>query len=245
MSKTQQKMSNTVNKNKLKDKVALVLGASGDVGSAVVDLLEVNGAIICRHGRSGDYGADVRDTKQIKKLIDNVISRFGKIDVVVNSLSAPVRIGSFENKNWNDFLEQLNVQLKATVEVGRLVIPYMKKNNWGRIINILTSYTIGLPPSSLSDYVTSKYAMLGLTKALARELGKYNITVNAVSPGFIRNKFTKNVPEKFSEILISQTPLGRLTTAEDVAKVVGFLCSDAADFITGENINLSGGQVMD
>jgi NAD(P)-dependent dehydrogenase (short-subunit alcohol dehydrogenase family) len=121
----------------------------------------------------------------------------------------------------------------------------MKQQKKGRIINILTSYTIGSPPSSLSDYVTSKYAVLGLTKSLARELGKYNITVNAVSPGFIKNKFTKNIPEKFSEILISQTPLGRLTTTADIAKIVLFLCSDEADFITGENINLSGGQVME
>ncbi len=234
-----------MNKNKLTNKVILVLGGTGSIGSVVADLLEVNGATVCRHGRSGDYGADVRNGDQIKKLVENIVSRFGRVDGIVNALSAPVKIGSFENKNWDDFMEQFNVQLKAAVEVSKLVIPHMKKQKNGRIINILTSYTLGLPPPSLSDYVTSKYALLGLTKSLARELGRYNITVNAVSPGFIKNRFTKNIPEKFAEILISQIPLGRLTTADDVAKVILFLCSDDADFITGENINLSGGQVME
>ena len=238
-------MSNVVDKNKLTNKVILVLGASGDMGSVVADLLEDNGATVCRHGRTGDYSADVRDGDQTKRLVDVIINRFGRIDVVVNTLSAPVKIGSLESKKWDDFLEQFNVQLKAVVEVTKLVVPHMKKQKKGRIINILTSYTIGSPPPSLSDYVASKYAVLGLTKALARELGKYNITINAVSPGFIKNRFTKNIPEKLAAILISQTPLGRLTTANDVAKVVRFLCSDEADFITGENINLSGGQVMD
>ena len=226
-------------------KVILVLGATGDIGSCIADLLEECGMVVCRHGRTGEYSADVKDENQTKKLVNQVINRFGKIDGVINVLSAPAKIGSFESKNWDDFLEQFNVQLKAAVAVTKLVVPYMKKQEKGRIINILTSYTIGLPPSGLSDYVTSKYAVLGLTKSLARELGKYNITVNAVSPGFIKNRFTKNVPEKLGELLISQTPLGRLTTADDVAKVVEFLCSDEADFITGENINLSGGQVMD
>lgn len=235
-----------MNKNKSENKIALVLGASGGVGSAVADLLEVNEITVCRHSRSdGDYKADVRDESQIKILMDNVISNFGRIDIIVNALSAPVKVNSFQHKNWDVFLEQINVQLKAAVETSRLAVPHMKKQGWGRIINILTSYTISLPPPSLSDYVTSKYAMLGLTKSLARELGKDNITVNAVSPGFIKNNFTRDIPEKFSEIIISQTPIGRLAIASDVAKVVGFLCSDAADFITGENINLSGGNVMD
>lgn len=234
-----------MSKNKLANKIILVLGGTGAVGSAVADLLAAGGATVCRHGRAGNYRADVRDGDQTKKLVDKIINRLGRIDAVVNALSAPVKIGSFESKKWEDFLEQFDVQLKAAVETTKLVVPHMKKQKKGRIINILTSYTIGSPPSSLSDYVTSKYALLGLTKVLARELGRYNITVNAVSPGFVKNRFTKNVPEKFSEILISQTPLGRLATAGDIAEVVFFLCSDEADFITGENINLSGGQVMD
>jgi len=99
----------------------------------------------------------------------------------------------------------------------------------------------GKIPGGLSDYVTAKYAMLGLTKSLAKELGKYNITVNAVSPGFIENNFTKMVPEKAKEIIIRETPVGRLAKEQDVVEAVLFLASEKSPFISGVNIQVAGG----
>lgn len=229
---------------RFKNKIVLILGGTGHIGSAVALAFEKEGAKVCRHGHSGKYAADLMNDGDINALVDKVLVDYKRVDIMVNAASHPVKINSFDKKTWPDFEDHFQVQLKGGFGVIQKLLPGMKANKSGRIINILTSYTIGQPPSGLSDYITAKYALLGLTKSLAKELGKYNITVNAVSPGFIKNKFTKNVPEKFAEILISQTPLGRLTTAADVARVVGFLCSDDADFITGENINLSGGQVM-
>ena len=225
--------------------MVLVLGGTGGIGSTIAALLSDRDARVCKHGRTGEYTGDIGDIEQMRVVVNRIINKFGRIDAVVNSLSAPAKAGPAEKKLWPDFIDQLRVQFKAAVDLSDLVLPVMKRQRKGRIINILTSYVVGHPPSGLADYVSAKYALLGLTKALAKEWGKYGITVNAVSPSFIKNSFTRDVPEKFSELLVVQTPLGRLATSSDVAKVVAFLISDEADYITGENIVVAGGSSMD
>lgn len=229
----------------LKNKNVLILGGTGSIGSTIATLLEESGATVFRHGRSGEYSADLSDVKQIHGLINKILAKGVGIDILINSISSPAVIKSFEKKDWNDFLNHINVQLKSCIETTKLVLPHMKENKYGRIINILSTSTIGEPPASLSDYVTAKYAMLGLTKALAREFGKYNITVNAVSPSFIKNSFTNSIPDKLTEIMISQTPLNRLAVPQDVANVVLFLASELSGYMTGENLIVSGGSIMD
>ena len=228
-----------------KNKNILILGGTGSIGSAIASAFENSGANVYRHGRSGEYSADLSDSRQTHALMEKVFSRSGGIDVLVNSVSSPAVVQGFEKKNWDDFLKHINVQLKACVETARLVLPYMKQKRRGRIINILSTYVVGKPPASLSDYVVAKYALFGLTKALACELGKYNITVNAVSPSFVKNDFTSSIPDKLTEIIIGQTPLNRLVIPEDIASAVLFLASDSSGYITGENLVVSGGNVMD
>jgi len=225
-------------------KVILILGGTGSIGSSIADLLEKNGDTVIRHGMHGSYGFDIQKEKNAGEFVERIMKEFGRVDGMVNSLSAKIAIGNFEKKTWQNFTDHFDVQLKAAVEVEGRIIPHMKKTGKGKIVHILTSYVIGTPPSSISEYITAKYAMLGLTKAMAKELGRHHITVNAVSPGFIKNEFSSIVPEKLSEIIVAQTPLGSLTTEQDVASSVSFLLSDDADHITGENINLSGGHVM-
>lgn len=227
----------------VKDKVILILGGTGGIGSAIADLLEKEEARVCRHGISGEYAADVRDTEQTERMLKKVLEKFGRIDVVINSISVPASHGGIEKKNWIDFKNHFDVQLKAAVETSHFLVPFMKKQGGGNIVNILTSYVVGVPPSGLSDYVTAKYAMLGLTKALARELARYHISVSAVSPSIIKNNFTANVPEKLLEIEAQQSPTGRLTRAEDVAKAVLSLMTDADSSVNGQNIIISGGQI--
>lgn len=231
--------------NRFDKKVILILGGTGEIGSSIADHLEQRGAIAIRHGKSGSYAWDIEKEKEAGVFVEKIIKDFGTIDGVVNSLSCPIQIGNFEKKTWRDFLGHLNVQLKAAVEIEGSVITYMKKQRKGKIVHVITSYAIAVPPPGISEYITAKYAMWGLTKALARELGRYHITVNAVSPGFIKNKFSSVAPEKLIDIITAETPLGRLTTEKDVAQAVLFLLSDDADHITGENINLSGGHVME
>lgn len=230
----------------LTNKIILILGGSGHIGSAVVGAAEKEGAVVCGHSREkGEWQADLSDREQTEKLVEKVIAKHGRIDVLVNAVSAPLKIESFEKKKWGDFLSQFDVQLKSILEVSQMAAPYMKKQGKGKIINIASAVVFDQPPFGLSDYNAAKHAVLGLTKSLAKELGRSNITVNAVSPGFLNNSFTAVFPEKMAEIVASQTPLGRLTTEEDVANAVLFLASDKADFITGENIVVSGGNVME
>ena len=230
---------------KTENKIVLVLGGIGDIGSAISARLEEKGYTVCRHDKDmGEYAGDVTDSKQTKNIIDKIIKKYGRIDAVVNCLSAPVKVLGIEKKNWKDFAGQLEVQLKSVVDTSVLVIPIMKSQGGGRIVNILTSYVVSHVPAGLSDYVTAKYAVLGLTKSMAVELGKYNITVNAVSPSFLRGKFNKDIPEKLDEFIIANTPLKRLVEPKDIANVVAFLISDEAGYITGENISVSGGSAI-
>ena len=223
----------------------MVLGGTGGIGSSIADAFEGEGAAVCRHSFDvGEYKADLRDTTQTKKLIEKVLQNFQTIDVVVNCVSSPLRPASFERKTWDDFLMHILVQLKSVVETTHLVLDAMKRQKRGRIINIITSAVKGVAPSHMSDYVTAKYAVWGITKALAKELARYSITVNAVSPGFIESDFTKDMPPKTAELALSQTPSGRLTVPQDIAGVVLFLASDEAGHVTGENIVVAGGSTL-
>ncbi len=229
--------------NSIKNKTILVLGGVGSIGSTISDLLEKEGARVFRHDLVGEYAADVRDETQLKSLIENIIKRSGPIYGLVNSVSAPIKIGGFEKKKWSDFSEQLGVQLKAAVVSAEVLIPRMKENGGGAIVNILSSYVMDQPPASLTDYVTAKYAMLGFSKSLAKDLEKYKITVNAVSPSLIKNNFSAGVPEKLLEIMAAQSPTGRLTNPEDVARAVLELIADTG--ITGKNIQIVGGKILE
>lgn len=222
----------------------LILGGTGGIGSCIANMLEHDGLRVIRHGTSGPYAFDVTLNAGADIFVEKLIKEFGVIYGIVNALSAPIQIESIDKKLWHNFSSHLNVQLKAAVEIEGKIIPLMKKHKKGKIIHILTAYVFGALASGVGDYITAKYAMFGFTKALARELGRFHITVNAISPGFIQNTFSSIMPEKLAEIIAAETPLGVLTREEDVAHAVRFFLSDSADHITGENLNLSGGHVM-
>lgn len=224
-----------------KDKIVFIVGGTGSIGGIIGDAFTVRGAIVYRHGLHGEYKADVRKGKAINRVIAGVLREHGRVDILINSVSAPVSIASFERKHWGDFLGHLEIQLKSAVETAGLIIPSMKKEKYGRIIHILTTSIGGKTPSNMSDYITAKYALLGFTKALAKDVGKYNITVNALSPSFIGSNLTSHFPDKLKDFIIFDTPISRLVKPNEIAQSVLFLASDDASYITGENIQVSGG----
>lgn len=229
---------------RFKDKIILILGGTGHIGSAISSAFEKEGAKVCRHGRLGKYKADLKNEKDIDMLVAKVLASHKRMDIIVNAASHFAETNSIDKKTWADFNNHLQVQLKGGFRVIQKLLPGMKERKTGRIVNILTSYVVGQPPAGLADYIVAKYAVWGLTKVLAKELGKYNITVNAVSPSLIKNDFSGNVPEKFFDLTTAQTPLGRLATAKDVAGAVLFLASEDAAYITGHNIVVTGGNSM-
>jgi 3-oxoacyl-[acyl-carrier protein] reductase len=121
----------------------------------------------------------------------------------------------------------------------------MKSQKFGKIISILTSYVVGKPPNGITDYVVGKYSLLGLTKCMAAELGSFGIRANSVSPSIVNTPLTDPLPNKLKEITKSQIPLeNRLAEPSEVAEVVLFLCGDGSNYITGENILVTGGYTM-
>lgn len=198
-------------------KVVLILGGTGGIGSAISDVLEKAGAEVCRHGMEGEFAADVREEKNTKALIEKIIEKFGRIDIIINSLTSPIKLARLEEKSWSDFLDQFNVQLKAMVDILKYAVPQMKKQGGGKFINIISSVVDGIPPKMYADYITSKYAMLGLSKCVAEELKRYNIETKWLSPGFVKTDLTKVFPEKIAEIIPVQT---KEEVAEEILKIV-------------------------
>lgn len=248
----------------LKDRVVLITGASKGIGAETARTLASQGAAIivnyCRDKKKADavvrdilkdsrarvfsFKADVSKKSEVKQMIKEVIRRFKKIDVLINNASAPLSYAPFEKCEWQDFQKQLDVNLQGAFNVIKEALPHMLNKKSGKIVNILSSVTIGVPPAKPIAYITGKYGLLGFSKALAVELGPSGITVNCISPGMTDTEMTKEIPAKLKEIVALQTPLKRIAKPSDIAKAVLFLCSNASDYMTGCNIPVCGGSTM-
>lgn len=245
----------------LKNKVAVVTGASNGIGREIARALAKEGAAVVINYRSSKekaealkeellslglqaetFQADVSSFSEAQSLIDFAVERFGALDILVNNAGITadnliLRMGE------DDFDRVVNVNLKGAWNCSKHAAKHMAKQRSGKIINI--SSVVGLVGNpGQSNYAAAKAGIIGMTKALAKELAKRNITVNAVAPGFIKTEMTEKLnPEWISEIE-KNIPLGRIGETADVAKVVAFLCRDEADYITGQVINVDGGLVM-
>ncbi len=186
--------------------------------------------------------ADVSKAEDAEKLIKQTVETFGQLDVLVNNAGVTrdnlaIRMSEAE---WDMVL---NINLKGTFLCSQQAAKVMMKKRWGRIVNIASVSGI-LGTAGQANYASSKAGVIALTKAYARELGPRNITVNAVAPGFILTEMTEKLPDKVKDEYLAQIPLKRAGKPEDVANVVAFLASDAAAYVTGTTIIVSGGLVM-
>ena len=188
------------------------------------------------------FKANVSDYEQTEETVKSAIEKLGGIDILINNAGI-TRDNLLLRMSENDFDDVINANLKSVFNYTKAVIRPMIKQRYGRIINIAS--VVGLIGNAgQSNYVASKAGVIGFTKAMARELASRNITVNAVAPGFIQTDMTNKLTDEQKQTLIKNIPLGRLGKPEDVAKVVGFLCSEEADYITGQIIAVDGGMTM-
>jgi len=227
------------------------------MGEAIVRRLKKDGhaVVFTYHARgthaeklAGETGAeailfDIRDRSSVDKLAARISEE--SFDGLVNTATSPIPSRELFTKTDPDqFIEYITGELSAVVRLSHAFVAKAKKDaHAASIVNMLTAYTLGMPPANLSAYVTLKYAMLGLTRSLATDLAPHNIRVNAVSPSIAETRFTSDIPKRWLEMEAEASPMMRLVTPEDVAGAVAFLLSPEAGYITGVNIPVAGGGV--
>lgn len=244
----------------LAERIAVVTGSGQGIGRAIALELARRGARIVTNDMSGccaddtlalvrELGsdglaitADVSDSAQVEALVKTVLDAFGQVDILVNNAGTTrdnliVRMPEDE---W-DLIQRVN--LKSAWLCSKTVTRPMMRRKYGRIINISSASGL-MGQAGQTNYSASKAGMIGLTKALAREVASRGITVNAVAPGFIRTALVDKMPQDILDQLLPLIPAGRIGTVEDVAHAVAFLTSEWASYITGQVLSVDGGLVM-
>jgi 3-oxoacyl-[acyl-carrier protein] reductase len=244
----------------LSGRIAFVTGASQGIGHACAIKLAAKGAsvaVAARNqeklnelvreietfgGKAAAFPLDVTDEEQIKSAIKSAIAQFEKIDILVNNagVTRDQLIMRMKRGDWDAVLQ---TNLTSAYLCTQTVSSSMLKQRWGRIINIASIFG-QMGQAGQANYSASKAGLIGLTMAVARELGSRNITCNAVAPGFIETAMTEVLGNDFKQAALKQIPLGRIGTVDDVANAVAFLASDEASYITGHVLNVNGGMLM-
>ncbi|HSU78961.1 MAG TPA: 3-oxoacyl-ACP reductase [Candidatus Angelobacter sp.] len=252
----------------LQNKIVLVTGASRGIGAAIAKAFGREGAFVVVNylsneekandvvqqieilgGQGVAMQADVTDEDQVKTMVGKVVEELGSIDVVVNNALPHYTFNPKTRKMaweipWSDYQHQFDGNLKGAYNICQAVLPFMKAQGTGRLINMVTNL-IDFPIVPYHDYTTAKSALLGFTRNLAKDLGSFNITVNAVAPGLTYpTDSSRETQETVREQLLQLTPLNRLATPQDITGPVLFLASDMAAFITGQCLRVDGGLVM-
>ena len=193
-------------------------------------------------GSATGQRVNVASQKEVSELVKRALDETGRIDVLVNNagITRDGLIVRMKEADWDDVL---NINLKGTFNCIKAASKIMLKQRYGRIINISSVVGVSGNPGQ-ANYVASKAGIIGLSKAVAKELASRNITVNVVAPGFIETDMTASLPDKARAAMVAQIPLGRAGTARDIAATVVFLASDQAAYITGQVIHVSGGMYM-
>jgi 3-oxoacyl-[acyl-carrier protein] reductase len=244
----------------LAGRVALVTGASQGIGRACALKLASSGASVALVARNQQrleevaheivqagagaraFAADVENEEQVKAAFKAVVAEFGKIDILVNNagITRDQLIMRMKRADWDAVL---NTNLTSAYLCTQQAISSMLKQRWGRIVNI-TSVFGQTGQAGQANYAASKAGLIGLTMAVAREIGSRNITCNAVAPGFIETAMTSALSDEIRQSALKMIPLNRIGTPEEVANCVAFLASDQAGYITGHVLNVNGGMLM-
>jgi len=239
-----------------KNKKILITGATGGIGGALVKkFISLGGSVFGTGTKSEKLDTlkknnpDVKVQKfnlsehhEIENFITKVISDLGGLDILINNAGVNVDNLSLRMKD-DEWKKVIDVNLTSTFLLSKYSIKHMLKNKFGRVVNI-TSIVGHTGNLGQSNYSASKSGIIGMSKSLAIEYAKKNITINCVSPGFIVSDMTEAISEKVKTNLISRIPMAKLGTGDDVSNCVAFLSSDLASYVTGETIHVNGGMYM-
>lgn len=245
-----------------KNRVALVIGGSGGIGSVTcVALAKAGFDVAIHYHKNSDaaeavkaeiealnnnaciWGCDITKEKDVRNMVGGLTRKMGTISILINCSTPIIPAIKFSDLLWQDFQVHLNNQVKGMLHLVQSVLPMMEAENFGKIIQIDTKY-IDAPETNMVPYITAKSAIRGFSKALANDLGPKGILVNTVSPGMTDTDLISEVSARQRMVLAAKTPLRRLATPQDIAKVIVFLASDDSNYLCGETIRVNGGQVM-
>ncbi|OHB71935.1 MAG: hypothetical protein A2W23_00095 [Planctomycetes bacterium RBG_16_43_13] len=236
-------------------RIVLITGGSSGIGLATARKFALSGdsvsivdlkispearALVESHNGIA-FEQDVSDFKRAHQIIDDLVKQKAHLDVLINSagISRDGTLSKLTEKDWDDVLD---VDLKGVFNYISAATKYFKEQKSGKVVSVSSTVAIR-GRRGLANYCAAKAGIIGLTRGAARDLGAYNINVNAVAPGLVDTPLTADVPQDVRDRLKTETCLGRLATPEDVANVIAFLCSEDARHITGEVIRIDGGQL--
>lgn len=234
-----------------KDQVVVITGGSGGIGKSTAKLFVESGAsVVCVDLQApaealGDcryLEADVSSFGDVQACVEDILSEEKRVDCLINNagISRDATVWRMTEEQWDTVL---NVNLKGAFNFIHHLAPHFREKNGGKIVNV--SSINGLRGKfGLANYSASKAGLIGLTKTVAKELGRHQVNVNAVAPGYVLTPLTEDLPEKIMEGAKAETVLARLAKPEDIANVILFLCSDLARHVTGEVIRVDGGQCI-
>ncbi len=245
----------------LSGKTALVTGASRGIGRAIALTLADHGARVWinyyrseqaatdlageikeRGGMADIVKCDVTKMAEVSKMVETVMAS-GDLDILINNAGPKILSAGFKDLEWGDMQSAYENIVGSSFNAIQAALPHLKESK-GKIVNVLTSAVLGRTAHNWLPYVSAKSALLGMSKNLAQELGPSGVTVNMVSPTMVDTDLTSNVPDRIRQMMVSHTPLRRMATVDDVAKAVLFLASPYADFVTGDNLLVTGGDIM-
>lgn len=239
-------------------KIVLITGASKGIGCAIAkrfasdkyvvvinynkseaSALSLSNEIIAAGGTAMCCKADVSNADYVKKMINEIINKFGTVDILINNagISYEGLLNDTTDEIWNNIIA---TNLTGVFNCTKAVLPYMINQKKGKIINISSIWGI-CGASCEVAYSASKSGVIGFTKALAKEIGPSGVTVNCIAPGIIDTEMNSNLTEQDKKDFVEELPISRMGTVKDIADTVFFLCSDSADYITGQVLAVDGG----
>jgi 3-oxoacyl-[acyl-carrier protein] reductase len=246
---------------RLSGKVALVTGSARGIGKTIVERFAAEGAVVVLSDVTNEAAAaetlaaiagaggkgmvemfDVGDAAQVDAAVQRILAEQGRIDILVNNAGI-TRDNLLMRLSEEDFDSVLRTNLKGTFLLTKAVSRHMMKQRSGRIVN-LSSVVGQMGNAGQSNYSAAKAGIIGFTKSMARELASRGVTVNAIAPGFIMTAMTSALPENVRNGFLSQIPMGKFGTPEDVAELAVYLASDGASYVTGQVIGINGGLYM-
>ena len=241
---------------RLKDRVAIITGGARGIGQATAELFASEGAtaliwdvleegeatakgIVEAGNKAAFYKIDITNPQEVQDTVAGIMQEYGKIDILVNNAGI-IRDKSFLKMSHVEWDQVISVNLTGVFNCTKAVAPYMKEAGYGRVLT--TSSIVGITGAfGQTNYSATKAGVIAFTKSLAKELGRYGITANAIAPGFIKTAMTDSIPEAIREAGIKQIPVARIGLPSDIANGYLFLASEEAGFISGHTLNVNGG----